>query len=156
MSRFVFALHFVFIATILFPGCTAPAHLTHTSAALTQEEKMQQTINAWKGTHISKAIQKWGSPNEVSDDGTGWHTYIWQVPIHGFLAGQESRMQGFLPRQDHQIHPRRHISGMQGVRGTFLSTDYTYQFTFYTHPNGIIYKTLAKQNHDATSELKWK
>ena len=101
MSRFVFASHFVFIATILFPGCTAPAHLTHTSAALTQEEKMQQTINAWKGTHISKAIQKWGSPNEVSDDGTGWHTYIWQVPIHGFLAGQESRMQGFLPRQDH-------------------------------------------------------
>ena len=26
----------------------------------------------------------------------------------------------------------------------------------YTHPNGIIYKTLAKKNYDATSELKWK
>ena len=148
MSRFAFTSHLAFIAGILLAGCTAPAHLTHTSAALTQEEKIQQTINAWKGTHISKAIQKWGSPNEISDDGTGWHTYIWQVPIHGFLVDQESRMQGFLPR--------RHISGMQGVSGTYVSTGYTYQFTFYTRPNGIIYKTLAKQNHDATSELKWK
>lgn len=144
-----------FVASLLIVGCTAPAHLIHISE-LSQDEKMQQTIAVWKDTHISKAIQKWGSPNEVSDDGTGWQTYIWQIPVPGFLAGQEGRMPGFQLRQDHQIHPRCRPGGMRAVGGTYISTGYTYQLTFYTRPNGAIYKTDIKKDHDPTSEFKWK
>ena len=98
----------MFVVSILFVGCTAPAHLMHTSEP-TRDEKMQQTIAVWKGKHISKAIQKWGSPTEVSDDGTGWQTCIWEIPVHGFLAKQESRARGFQFRQDHEIHPQRRL-----------------------------------------------
>ena len=152
MIRFV---PLAFVASLLIVGCTAPAHLTHTSE-LSQDEKMQQTIAVWKDTHISKAIQKWGSPNEVSDNGTGWQTYIWQIPVHGFLAKQEGRMQGFHLRQNHQIHPRRPPSGMRAVGGTYISTGYTYQLTFYTRPNGTIYKTDIIKDRDPASEFKWK
>ena len=149
MNRFAFTLHFAFIASILLAGCTAPAHLrdkSHSSASeLSPDEKMQQTIDAWKGTHISKAIQKWGPPKEVNDDGTGWQTYIWQVPGQTFLAPQH-----------HRILSRRYPNGLNGVSGTILQTGYTYKLTFYTRPDGIISKTLAKKNYDAASELKWK
>jgi hypothetical protein len=126
------------------------------TSELSQEEKMQRTIAVWKGTHISKAIQKWGSPNEVSDDGTGWQTYIWEIPVHSFLANQESRAQGFQLRQDHQIHPRRRPGGMRAVGGRYISTGYTYRLTFYARPNGTIYKTDIKKNYDPARELKWK
>ena len=160
MNRFVFTLHFAFIVNILLAGCTAPAHLRHKSKPSTSElsadEKMQQTIDRWKGTHISKAIQKWGAPNEVNGDGTGWQTYIWHIPVHGFLTGQEANIPGFKLRQDHQFHPRRSPSRMQGVGGVYGSTSYTYELTFYTRPDGIISKTLAEKNYDAASELNWK
>ncbi len=145
----------MFVVSILFVGCTAPAHLMHTSE-LSQEEKMQQTIAVWKGKHISKAIQKWGSPTEVSDDGTGWQTCIWEIPVHGFLAKQESRARGFQLRQDHEIHPQRRPGGMRAVGGTYISTDYTYQLTFYIRTDGTISKTDIKKNYDPTSEFKWK
>ena len=143
-----------FVVSILLAGCTAPAHLMHQSEP-TQAEKMQQTIAVWKGKHISKALQKWGAPTEVSDDGTGWQTYIWEIPVHGFLAGQEGRMPGFQLRQDHQIHPRRRPGGMRAVGGRYISTDHTYQLTFYTRPDGIISKTDIKKNYEPTSEFKW-
>ncbi|MDE0424997.1 MAG: hypothetical protein OXN25_09030 [Candidatus Poribacteria bacterium] len=143
------------LISILLVGCTAPAHLMHTSE-LSQEEKMQQTIAVWKDTHISKALQKWGSPTEVSDDGTGWQTYIWEIPVHGFLAKQESRARSYQLRQDHPIHPRHHRGGMRAVGGRYISTDYTYQLTFYTRPDGVISKTEIKKNYDPTSEFKWK
>lgn len=156
MNRFAFALHFALVVSILLAGCTAPAHLRHRShpstSELSSEEKMQQTIGRWKGVHISEAIQKWGSPGEVNDDGTGWQTYIWQIPVHGFLPRQESRMLGSQLRQGHPIHSR----GMRKVSGTYISTGYTYQLTFYTRPNGIISKTDIKKNHDPASEFKWK
>ena len=156
MNRFAFPLYLAFIVSILVAGCTAPAHLRnrpHASALeLSPDEKMQQTIGRWKGVHISKAIQKWGSPGEVNDDGTGWKTYIWQIPVHGFLPRQESRMLGSQLQQDHPIHSR----GMRAVSGTYISTGYTYQLTFYARPNGIIDKTDIKKNHDPASEFKWK
>lgn len=145
----------MFVVSILLAGCTAPVHLMHKSEP-TQNEKMQQTIAVWKDTHISKAIQKWGSPTEISDDGTGWQTYMWKIPVHGFLAKPEVRMQGFQLRQDHQIHPRRPPTGMRAVGGIHISTGYTYQLTFYTRPNGVISKTDIKKNYDPASELKWK
>ena len=144
MNGFTFTLHFTFVASILLAGCTAPAHLGQESAP-TQDEKMQQTIDRWKGTHISKAIQKWGTPNEVNDDGTGWRIYIWKVPVQTFLVPQR-----------HRILSQRHPNGLKGVSGTILQTDYTHELTFYTRPDGIISKTLAKKNYDATSELNWK
>ena len=149
VNRFAFTLHFAFIASILLAGCTAQAHLRHKShpsaSELSPDEKMQQTIDRLKGTHISKAIQRWGSPKEVNDDGTGWQTYIWQVPVQTFLA-----------RQHHRILSQRHPNGLNGVSGTILQTGYAYELTFYTRPDGIISKTLAKKNYDAASELKWK
>ena len=149
MNRFAYTLHFAFIASILLAGCTAPAHLRHKSEPSTSElsadQKMQQTINRWKGTHISKAIQKWGTPNEVNGDGTGWRIYIWKVPVQTFLVPQR-----------HRIFNRRHNNGLKGVSGPILQTDYTHELTFYTRPDGIISKTLAQKNYDATSELNWK
>ena len=158
MHRFAFTLHFAFIASILLAGCTAPAHLRHrphpSTSELSSEEKMQQTVDAWKGTHISKAVQKWGSPNEVSDDGTGWQIYVWQIPVLRYLGNQEHRM---IPRPGQRRPSRQDLGGLrQGVGRAYLSTDYAYEITFYTRPNGIIYKTLAKKNHDAASELYWK
>ena len=71
MNRFSFAGPLAFVVSILLVGCTAPVHLQHKShpstSVLSSEEKIQQTINRWKGTHISKAVQKWGSPKEVND-----------------------------------------------------------------------------------------
>ena len=137
---------------LLLVGCTAPAHLVNKSEP-TQDEKMQQTIAAWRGTHISKAIQRWGSPKEVNDDGTGWQTYIWHIPVWRYLGNQEHRM---IPRPGQRTPLKQNSVDLQGVRGTYLSTDDAYQFTFYTRPNGIIYKTLAKKNQDPASELRWK
>jgi hypothetical protein len=157
MNRFAFSLYLAFIASILVAGCTAPAHLRdkpHASTLeLSSEEKMQQTIGRWRGIHISKATQKWGAPKEVNDDGTGWQTYIWQIPVHGFLPKQASRMLESQNRQGHPIHSPR---GMRQVSGTYISTGYTYQLTFYTRPNGIIDKTDIKKDHDPASEFKWK
>lgn len=149
INRFALTLHFAFIVSILLTGCTAPAHLQHKShpstSELSSEEKMQQTIDRWKGTHISKAVQRWGSPKAVNDDGTGWQTYIWQVPVQTFLAPQH-----------HRIFSQRHPNGLNGVSGTILQTDYNYELTFYARPDGIISKTDIKKNYDPASELKWK
>ena len=149
MNRFSFAGPLAFVVSILLVGCTAPVHLQHKShpstSVLSSEEKIQQTINRWKGTHISKAVQKWGSPKEVNDDGTGWYIYIWQVPVQTFLAPQQ-----------HRIFSQRHPNGLKGVSGPILQTDYNYELTFYARPNGIISKTDIKKNYNPTSELKWK
>ena len=140
MNRFAFALHLAFIVSILLVGCTAPAHLMHTSEP-SQDEKMQQTIGRWKGVHISKAIQKWGSPDELNGDGTGWQIYIWQVPVQMFLSPQQ-----------HRVFSRRHANGLNGVAGTILQTDYAYELVFYTRPDGIIDKTLAKRSQNSSSK----
>ena len=149
MNRLAFSLYLAFIASILVAGCTAPAHLKNkahpSTSELSPDEKMQQTIDRWEGVHISKAIQKWGSPKEVNDDGTGWHIYIWQVPVQTFLAPQH-----------HRIFSRQHPNGLKGVSGPILQTDYNYELTFYARPNGIISKTHIKKNYNPTSELKWK
>lgn len=149
MNRFSFAGPLAFVVSILLVGCTAPVHLQHKShpstSVLSSEEKIQQTINRWKGTHISKAVQKWGSRKEVNDDGTGWYIYIWQVPVQTFLAPQQ-----------HRIFSQRHPNGLKGVSGPILQTDYNYELTFYARPNGIISKADIKKNYNPSSELKWK
>ena len=151
MSKFLFVPYLAFIASILISGCTAPAHLRHKShpstSELSSEEKMQQTIDIdrWKGTHISKAIQKWGAPNEANGDGTGWRIYTWKVPVQTFLAPQR-----------HRIFNRRHNNGLKGASGPILQTDYAYELIFYARPDGIISKTDVKRNYNPTSEVNWK
>ena len=135
----------VLIVSILMAGCTPPAHLMNTPEP-TQAEKLQQTIAAWKGTHISKAIQKWGPPHEVEDNGTDWKTYAWQVPVHRFIANNSL----------HRTVTRRYANDMRGAAGTFVSTRHALHFTFYTRPNGIIYKTRAERSYDPGSEFKRK
>ena len=65
-------------------------------------------------------------------------------------------MLGFQLRQDPQIYPRKPLSGIRAVGGAYIATDYTYQLTFYTRPDGIISKTDIKKNYEPTSEFKWK
>ena len=145
MNTFRFAAYLVFIVGILLVGCTAPAHLVN-KAEPTQDEKLQQTIAVWNGTHISKAIQKWGPPHEVDDNGTSWKTYVWQVPVHRFIANNTL----------HRTVTRRYPNGMRGAVGTSVSTGHVLHFTFYTRPDGTIYKTRAERNHDPGSEFRWK
>ena len=158
MNRFAPHLYLAFIASILVVGCTAPAHLRdrpHASTLeLSSEEKMQQTIGRWRGIHISKTIQKWGSPKEIKDDGTGWQIYVWRIPAWRYLGNQEHRM---IPQAGSRKPARQDLGGLRsGVGRAYLSTDYAYEITFYTRPDGIISKTLAKKNYDAANELKWK
>ena len=157
MGKFTFTLYFLFIAGVLLAGCTAPANLVRTSnhtSELSQEEKMQRTMEAWRGMHISKVTQRWGSPNEVTDDGTGWQIYVWRIPAWRYLGNQEHRM---IPQAGSRRPARQDLVGLrQGAGLAYVSPDYAYEITFYTRPNGIINKTLAKKNYNAVNELKWK
>ena len=142
MNRFTFALYFAFIASLLTAGCTVPTYLMNTPEP-SPEEKIQQTLESlesWKGDPISKAIREWGSPHGITSDDAGSKIYIWQIPA-----------QTFLPRQEHPILSRPHPSSLRRVTGTSLSTDDIYELMFYTNPNGVIYKTLAKRDQNPSA-----
>ncbi len=137
MNRFAFALYFSFIASTLLAGCTAPTFLMNPPESLqpSPEEKMQQTLEALTGNPISKAIQKWGTPHGISDDDAGSRIYIWQVPA-----------QVFLTPQDDSLLFRRSSKALNRATEIPLPADNIYELTFYTHPNGVIYKTLTKRD----------
>lgn len=82
MNRFAFALYFPFIAVLLFAGCAASTYFMNTPEP-SPEKEIRQTLELWKGTHISQAIQKWGSPHEVTGAPVGPKTYIWQTLSSG-------------------------------------------------------------------------
>lgn len=89
----------------------------------------------WKEKHISKAIQEWGTPHGITDDGTGSKIYIWQIPVLELL-----------PRDYHQIISRqRQIDGLHSITGTSATISDTYEMMFYTRPDGVIYKTFTKR-----------
>ena len=138
MNGFAFTLCLMLVGSILWAGCTAPAHLVQKSEP-TQDEKIQQTMDRWKGTHISKAIQKWDSPNEVTkaNDGTGGQIYTWIIPVREFLVGPEAHILEFQLRQ--------HSSSRHAARRANLSTDHTFKIVFYTRPDGAIYKTYIRK-----------
>ena len=144
MNRFTFALYFLFIASLLVAGCAVPTYLMNPPEPpqLSPEEKVQQTLESlesWKGDPISKAIREWGSPHGITDDDAGSKIYIWQMQIP---------VQTSLSRQERRILSRRHPSSLQRVSETSLSTDYIYEFMFYTDADGVIYKTFAKRDQD--------
>ncbi len=137
-DRFASILCLGFVTSILLAGCAAPVHLAQKSEP-TQDKRVQQTMDRWKGTHISKAIQKWGSPNEVTsaNDGTGGRIYTWIVPVREFLVGPEVHISEF------QLRP--HSSSRHAARRENLSTDHTFKIVFYTRPDGAIYKTYIRK-----------
>ena len=144
MNRFTFALYFLFIASLLAAGCTAPSFLMNPAEPPqpSPEEKIQQTtesLESWKGKRISKVIREWGSPHGITDDDAGSKIYIWQmqIPVQTLPQGQE-----------HRIFSRRHASDLRRVTEASLSTDYIYEFMFYTDSNGVIYKTFAKRDQN--------
>ena len=203
MNKFAFALYFPFIAGLLFAGCAASTYLMNTSEP-SPEKEIRQVLESWSGTHISQAIQKWGSPHEITggevgpkiyiwqtlsssdavyefifhtrsngvihktdtrkyqdslhesdwkekriskviqewgtphgiiNDGTGSKIYIWQMPVLELL-----------PREYPRIGSRqRQINGSHSITGASVPTSDTYEITFYTHPDGVIYKTVTKR-----------
>ena len=137
MNRFTSGLYFVFIVSLLVGGCTAPAFLMNPpeSSPLSPDEKAQQTMETLMGSPISKAIQKWGTPHGISDDDAGSRIYIWQISAQAFLAPQDNSS---LSRRSPKILNR--------ATETPLLADNIYELTFYTHPNGVIYKTLTKRD----------
>ena len=144
MNRFTSALYFVFIASLLATGCTAPSFLMNPPepSPPSPEEKTQQTLESlesWKGDPISKVIRKWGSPHGITDDDAGSKIYIWrmQIPLQTFPRRQKHR---FLSRPD-TSNPLRVIEASS-------STDYIYELMFYTDAKGVIYKTIAKRDEN--------
>ena len=200
MNKFTLLL---FAASILLVGCTASKHLMNTPEP-SPEKAIRQTLESWKGTHISQAIQKWGSPHEITGgevgpkiyiwqtlsstnavyefifharsngvihetdarryqnalhesewkekhiskviqewgtphgvihDGTGSKIYIWQMPVLELLS-----------REYHQIDSRQQqTNGFHSIIAASVPTSDTYEITFYTHPDGAIYKTFTKR-----------
>ena len=125
-----------FVASLLIVGCTAPSFLMNPPEPPlpSPKEKIQQTMEALMRSPISKAIQKWGAPHGLSDDDAGSRIYIWQVPAQAFLVSQ-----------DNNTHSPRFSKVLNEVTETHLPTDDIYELMFYTYPNGIIYKTIAKR-----------
>ena len=203
MNRFAFALYFLFITCFLFTGCAASTYLMNTPEP-SPEEEIRQTLESWNGTHISQAIQKWGSPHEITGGKVGPKTYIWQMfsssnavyefifhtrsngvihetdarryqnsihesdwkekhiskairewgTPHGIIDdGTGSKIYvwqmpvlALLPREYHRVGSRkRQTNGWHIVTGTSPATSDTYEIMFYTRPDGVIYKTLAKR-----------
>ena len=68
----------VFAANILLVGCAASEYLMNAPEP-SPEKEIRQTLESWMGTHISQAIQKWGSPHEITGEAVGPKIYIWQT-----------------------------------------------------------------------------
>ena len=133
MDRFTCALYFAFIAGILSTGCSAPTYLMNAPEP-SRDEKMRQaleSLGSWNGKPISTVIEKWGVAHGVINDETGQQIHVWSLPVSGFLGEQE-------------------------VTDKYVPIDYTYQLTFYTHPDGVIYKTLVKPDQDSAGSSRWK
>ena len=78
MNRFAFALYFPFIAVLLFAGCATSTYFMNAPEP-SPEQKIRQTLELWEGTHISQAIQKWGSPHEITGEEVNPKIYTWQT-----------------------------------------------------------------------------
>lgn len=106
MSRFTFALYFLFIAGFLFAGCAASTYLMNAPEP-SPEKEIRQTLESWNGIHISQAIQKWGSPHEVTGREVGPKTYIWQTfssnnTVYEFIL--YARSNGVIYKTDTRRH----------------------------------------------------
>ncbi len=145
MNRLTFALYFLLITSFLAVGCTTPSLLMNPPelAPPSPDEKVRQTMEVLMGKHISKAIQKWGAPHGISDDDAGSRIYIWHIPAQTFLTAQNNSI---LSRQ-----PSKALNRATVVP---LPTDDIYELMFYTHSDGVIYKTLTKMEQASAFSLR--
>lgn len=195
MNRFAFALYFLFITCFLFAGCGISTYLMNAPEP-SPEKEIQQTLESWNEIHISQAIQKWGSPHEITGGEVGPKIYIWQTlssnntvyecifhtRSNGVIHKTDTRKyQNALQESDWkenhiskviqewgtphgiindgtgskiyiwqmpvlELLPREyHRIGFHSIIGASVPTSDTYEITFYTHPDGVIYKTLIKR-----------
>lgn len=109
----------------------------------TDARRYQNSIHEsdWKEKHISKAIQEWGTPHGITDDGAGSKIYIWQIPVLELL-----------PREYHRVGSRQQqTNGWHIVTGTSPATSDTYEIMFYTRPNDVIYKIFTKREVNSST-----
>ena len=144
MSKFTFALYFLFIVSFLTAGCAAPSFLMNPAEPPqpSPEEQIQQTtesLESWKGQPISKVIREWGTPHGISNDDEGSIIYIWQTQM---LV--QTPPQG----QEYRVLSRRHTSDLQRGTEAYLPTDHFYEFMFYTDTDGVIYKTFVQRDEN--------
>ena len=137
MHRFILL---AFTVSILLVGCTVPTYLMNAPEP-SPEKEIQQTLESWEGTHISEAVQKWGSPHGITGNEVGPKIYIWQTSLQTLLTQPEQQ-----PASNEQ----------QSVPDSSSSLDDMYELVFHTHSNGIIYKTDTKKVQNSTRESNWK
>ena len=144
MNKFTFALYFAFIASLLSSGCTVSTYLMNAPEP-SPEKEIQQVLESWDGTHISEAVQKWGSPHGTIGNEVGPKIYTWQTSV-----------ETILPKQEQQLSSNEYSNGGQRVPDTSSSMDNMYELVFHTHSNGVIYKTDTQRIQNSTHESKWK
>ena len=144
MNKFTFALYFTFIASLLSSGCTVPTYLMNAPEP-SPEKEIQQVLESWEGTHISEAVQKWGSPHGIIGNEVGPKIYTWQTS-----------METILPQQEQQLSSSEYPNGRQRVPDPSLSMDNMYELVFHTHSNGVIYKIDTQRVQNSARESKWK
>ena len=144
MNKFTFALHVLFIVSLLAAGCTAPSFLRNPTepGQPSPEKQIQQTtdsLESWKGQPISKVIREWGTPHGISNDDEGSNIYIWQTQMLVQTPPQA---------REYRVLSRRHASDLQRRTEAYLPTDHFYEFMFYTDTDGIIYKTFVQRDEN--------
>ena len=143
MNRLTLALCFPFITCLLFAGCTMPTYLMNPSEP-SPEKEIRQTLELWRGIHISQAIQKWGSPHEITGKEVGRKNYIWQMSVRIPTLQQENQR---LSRQHADSPPIR--------SDIFSSSDILYELVFYTRSDGVIYKTDTRKHQSPINASDW-
>ena len=106
MNRFTLLM---FAASILLAGCTASKYLMNAPEP-SPEKKIRQTLELWEGTHISQAIQKWGSPHEITGAAVGPKIYIWQTLSSGNAVYEfifHTRSNGVIHKTDTRSYKNR-------------------------------------------------
>ena len=134
MNRLTFALYFTFITGLLFPGCAASTYLMNAPEP-SPDKEVRQTLELWRGIHISQAIQKWGSPHEITGKEVGPKNYIWQMSV--------------------QTPTLQHANGPPSMSDIFSSSDILYELVFYTRSDGVIYKTDTRKHQSPINASAW-
>ena len=113
-----------------------------------QVVSINQTMNSWMGSHISKVILKWGPATQIAEDGAGGRIYIWQiqkqvsVPQDRWVTSPPGP-----PRQRPQTIPgiALELQRQKPQRVTeYVTQNVTKSRMFYVNADGIIYHWKAR------------
>ena len=144
MKKFAIALYFLIIVSLLAAGCAVPSFLMNPveppqPSPEKQIRQITKSLESWNGQLISKVIREWGSPHGITNDDEGSNIYIWQTQM---------LVQTLPQGREHRVLSRRHVNDLQRRTEVYLSTDYIYEFMFYTDANGIIHKTFVQRDEN--------